>query len=400
VCGNQVAGVGPWSAIGAFRIEGDVPVVPPTPLPGAPTLANPTPDAVDVPVTPTLAWDLMPDVNGFIVQVATDDACAHVVFEGPATDTELAVPALADGKKHWWRVRATNAAGNGPWSDVRGFTTAGQAPPAAGGGVVVYSTVGGRGSQVAMSNVDGTKRRIIVPRTVMYPAISRDGTRIAYCATVGAKYQVFVANIDGTNEQQVTKSLEHCWNPVFSADGRIAYVHTANGSMDLYSVNADGTGERVLTGGPTDDAAPRLSPDGKLLAFARRATKNPTDPAEIWLLDIAAGKLTQLTDLKARSWSPCFNADGTKLVYYSNTTGINQIYVMDLATKVSTKVSADDNLADINARFATDGRIIFVRGAAATRRLWIMNGDGTGARMISDDRTADYDPDCGPGAVE
>jgi TolB protein len=267
-------------------------------------------------------------------------------------------------------------------------------PPPPPPGVVVFSTLVGPDAQIAVMNEDGANRRPLVPRACLYPSLSSDGKRVAYCASVDNTYQVFVANVDGTHETQVTRGATSCWSPAFAGDNHLVYVGTEHGNMNLVLINVDGAGQRALTTDPADDLAPRVSRGGKLVAFARRTTP---DVADIWVLNLATGAETQVTTSKARSWGPSFSRDGAKLIFYSNVTGTNQLYIRDLAAKVTAKVSPDAAQADVNGRFAPDGRIIFVRGNGDARRLWIMNPDGTGAVRLSGDATTDYDPDCGPG---
>ena len=61
------------------------------------------------------------------------------------------------------------------------------------------------------------------------PNISPDGTQIAYTQTVDGVSQVFTANIDGSNPQQLTTSAQGASQPSWSPDGKqIAYTNSAN----------------------------------------------------------------------------------------------------------------------------------------------------------------------------
>jgi hypothetical protein len=111
-------GTGPWAAQTFSTIATAVEA------PGAVTLSSPADGAADVPTTLTLAWQTTANTESYRVQVAEqDDFAAPVIDEAGLTDTSLAVEALEHGATYYWRVRATNAGGDGPWSAVRRFTT-------------------------------------------------------------------------------------------------------------------------------------------------------------------------------------------------------------------------------------------------------------------------------------
>jgi hypothetical protein len=98
-------------------------------LPNAPTLATPANNASDLVQAVTLTWNAPVDADsGLTYTLQVSD---HPGFVNPIVDVdELTVrtyllPTLAANTAYYWRVRATNAAGNSDWSDTRVFLTAG-----------------------------------------------------------------------------------------------------------------------------------------------------------------------------------------------------------------------------------------------------------------------------------
>ncbi len=93
--------------------------------PAAVTLAAPEDGAMDVPTEVALSWNAADGADTYDVQLATDDAfTALVTDESGLTATSLTVSGLANNTTYYWRVRAVNGAGAGPWSETRRFTTA------------------------------------------------------------------------------------------------------------------------------------------------------------------------------------------------------------------------------------------------------------------------------------
>jgi hypothetical protein len=99
------------------------------PLPAQPALVSPVSGSADQPLEMLLDWNPASDAEAYRLQVATDAGFSTIVFEEyPISNTSKQIGPLAEGTKHYWRVRASNVTGNGPWSDVWNFTTGVAAP--------------------------------------------------------------------------------------------------------------------------------------------------------------------------------------------------------------------------------------------------------------------------------
>lgn len=112
-------------------------------------------------------------------------------------------------------------------------------------------------------------------------------------------------------------SLKTVGDPRLSPDGRwVAYTVRAmdpkedSANTDIYMVPFEGGAALRLTSSPKPESRPRFSPDGRYLAFlsGREGKK-----AQVWLLDRRGGEAVKLTDYKADvsdlAWSP----DGKRL---------------------------------------------------------------------------------------
>jgi Tol biopolymer transport system component len=93
--------------------------------------------------------------------------------------------------------------------------------------------------------------------------------------------ELFVMDRDGRNLTQVTKTGTGAnWAPFFTPDGkRIIYASNAanprGNNFDLFLINVDGTGQEQVTFSEVFDGFPMFSPDGRKLVFAsnRNAAK-------------------------------------------------------------------------------------------------------------------------------
>jgi dipeptidyl aminopeptidase/acylaminoacyl peptidase len=109
-------------------------------------------------------------------------------------------------------------------------------------------------------------------RSVGDPQISPDGQWVAY--------------VVGTTDVKEDKSNSHIW-----------------------MINIDGSNDRQITFSQSSESSPRWSPDGKYLSFtSSRPGPGKARGNQVWLLDRSGGEAMQLTELKGRlqghEWSP------------------------------------------------------------------------------------------------
>jgi serine/threonine protein kinase len=188
---------------------------------------------------------------------------------------------------------------------------------------------------------------------IIAPSISPDGASISYSAESGGEYHVFIRALDGGDAVQLTRSgVFNCpsrWSPdgeYIAVTGIISLDDLQNAYLAI--INRDGTSSRVLTNvseavpsfwfdwpisnrliinydgrnsllfanPETGDTTtwqydttkgridyPRMSPDGKMIAASRE--RGGVDVTDIWLLSIADGTETLLTEVDAyiMDWS-------------------------------------------------------------------------------------------------
>ena len=112
--------------------------------------------------------------------------------------------------------------------------------------------------------------RLISGGVNTYPVWSPDGKRIAFRRMLGeTNSEVFVANADGSDAQNLTNDPAFDGWPAWSPDGKkIAFAsNRGNQNYQIYTMNPDGSGIQLVARTEGRGTAPKWSPDGKTIYF-------------------------------------------------------------------------------------------------------------------------------------
>lgn len=113
-----------------------------------------------------------------------------------------------------------------------------------------------------------------------------------------------------------------------------------------------------------------VSPDGKTVVFDLLG--------DLYTLPIGGGEATPLTRGLAYEVHPRFSPDGKSLVYISDKSGSENIWVMDLESKKETQVSEDKDQHFFSADWSPDGEYIVGARGRRNIKLYLYHRDGNG----------------------
>jgi|GEM_PF-2470344 len=97
------------------------------PVPRSPRLSSPANNAVNVPAAVTLTWEQLFGSDSYTVQLSRSPGMVTVDSQRALNgwnNSHCDFGPLIQQTKYYWRVRAGNISGIGPWSEVWSFTTA------------------------------------------------------------------------------------------------------------------------------------------------------------------------------------------------------------------------------------------------------------------------------------
>jgi Tol biopolymer transport system component len=260
-------------------------------------------------------------------------------------------------------VRADARAGNVLCDD--GFMTTAPSFSPDGSRIAFLSN---RGSDFAATSLYLTGRDGKEPERIQSGVSSRgvfspDGGKLVYAKheradAYGARLSdVFVYDLAKKKETRLTRKARAA-EPQWSPDGRsIACVLNADGTHRLQVMDADGANPRVVYGGEggLQIYAPQYSPDGARILFGifNEGTRD--------IASIAADgsdfryELRSVNDERDARWT----ADGSGIVFASDRTGVFNIYRMDVASGRIVQLTNVTGGAFTPDLAATDGALAY-----------------------------------------
>jgi TolB protein len=243
-----------------------------------------------------------------------------------------------------------------------------------------------RRKELYISDYDGFNvRQVTVNRQLsILPAWTPGGRGIVYTSYRNGDPQIYLSWIfegrsipNVTNERPGTQAFA----AVVSPDGKkIAYSSNRAGNFDIWVANIDGTDAHNLTGTPAQDTAPCWSPSGLEIAFTSGRSGSP----QLWVMDNEGLNLRRLSTVgnynDACAWNP--SREFAEIAYSSRLEdGGFEIAVVDLATGQVRQLTTGRGSCEYPA-WAPNGRhLVFACNRGGTWQL--AQTDRMGAKLRS-----------------
>ena len=172
--------------------------------------------------------------------------------------------------------------------------------------------------------------------------------------------------------------------------GERSMVYTQQDDEYTHLYLADGTGQpiRQLTQGPYRDKQPRFSPDGSQILFVSNRSGNQ----DIWIMTLADSSMMNLSQHPAMEGHPEWAPAGDKIVFYRYEEGQADLYIMDVNTHQAYNLtqSAENELI---GRFSPDGKQLVYGGVIeGDWEIFILFINGTHKRRLTNRPGFDGDP--------
>ncbi len=163
------------------------------------------------------------------------------------------------------------------------------------------------------------------------PAVSPDGATLAFVrASGGEGADIYLCNLHGGAHRRLTFDDSAIRGLAWVAGGQdLVYATTRAGAgSQLFRLSANAGSQHLLALAGTHANFPAIAPTGHRLAYA----DNPS-PVALWRArlqaDGQAGDASELIRSTGRDFWPEYSADGRHIVFISDRTGTDEIWISD-----------------------------------------------------------------------
>jgi eukaryotic-like serine/threonine-protein kinase len=209
------------------------------------------------------------------------------------------------------------------------------------------------------------------------PAISPDGTLVAYVSNSSGEPEIWVVDPDGGEPLRLTHEPAENRKPAWFPDGRsIAYGATRNGSASVWRISRlGGSASLLLEGGDM----PAISPDGTRIAFVRPGANGL---GRIWVAPVGdPARAERLTGDDGGEWEhtdPAWSPDGTLLCY----SAFSDLWLVSAAGGSARRLTTGGH-ADRRPAFSPDGAFVFFSSQRThPASIWRVARDGGAPEQV------------------
>ncbi len=171
----------------------------------------------------------------------------------------------------------------------------------------------------------------------------------------------------------------------------VVFTSDRDGNLELYAATLDDGQETNLTNTPGDEYSPRVSPDGRLVAFL--SGSGETVALEVMKIDGTERRvLTAGAGVRSHHrWSP----DSTRIAYVEKKEAESRVFVVTVDEPIPTQLTSVP--ADVVGGWSPDGvSVIFAVSQGPAQGVYTRNPDGVNEIRLTE--TPDVSPIWSPGS--
>jgi dipeptidyl aminopeptidase/acylaminoacyl peptidase/actin-like ATPase involved in cell morphogenesis len=254
---------------------------------------------------------------------------------------------------------------------------------------------GGDGEQGAQTSDTTSTTTALVAAGTIAPVEVPEGPPLgpdvmAFTRKDGTFWNVWLIGADGSDPRALTREQAAFPRlPVLAPDRRsVVFSMEVGPDWQLRVIDTNGDGDRLVADDIVPDARATWSPDGTRLAFV----SDKDGPSDVYILELATGKLSNLTDSPEDDGDPAWSPDGRSIAYWSRVGGNQDLYVIPAVGGDARRLTTDP-ADDADPAWRPGGKALaYAAQPGGSWEIFTMTAEGTGRRQLTDNDTDDQDP--------
>ena len=251
----------------------------------------------------------------------------------------------------------------------------------------VLATPGPRHAEVVAAAAHLAVIRGDTIRNDIHPAISPDGSSVAFSSNRTGTHQIYVLHRPSGEIRQITHGHESKFWPSWSPDAtRLVFDSDRSGNQELFVVDLAAGTEQRLTTDPAFDAVSAWAPRGNLIAFD--SNRRPDGAADIWVARTDGTGQRALWSDSTSDGHPSWSRDARFIAYKTGplrgtSPRPSEIAVVELSTGVR-RVMTRNGGVNVSPSWSPDGaRLYFTSRRGGTAEIYSIRADGTDERRVT-----------------
>ena len=260
---------------------------------------------------------------------------------------------------------------------------------------IVFVSRVGENKEIFISDFEGKNiSQITHHKSIsLSPSLSQDGHWLTYTSYVNGKPDIFVQNMKThiiTTIAYKGMNITPGWVP-----GKFELVAalSLDGDQEVYLLSGKGEILKRLTRSGGIDVAPRVSPDGRKLAFVSRREGSP----QIYVKNLDTDGVMRVSLQGKYNTSPAWSPSGDKLAYVGIVKNKIDIYVTGFDGAAPMQLTRDQGDNE-DPSWSPDGSfIVFSSTREGASKIYVMTARGSEPRRLINLPGAQTDPQWSPG---
>ena len=241
---------------------------------------------------------------------------------------------------------------------------------------------GGRGERGSASNIwihdlaRGTTTRLGREGTGIFPVWSSDGALVAYADNRSGLYGLWTSAADGSGEERFLGEQENLRVPLsWSPDDKLAFYEIKrNAERDIWTLSMEGDPEAsVFLATSSDERAPAFSPDGRWLVYV--SDESGRDEVYVQPFPGPGEKQTVST---SGGVEPVWARDGSEIFYRND----QQMFAVDVTTEPTLKLGQPEPLFEARFRLDNNGNPLYDVSLDGQRFIMLRLDEAAGAVQL------------------